>query len=403
MRPMKTQVVLVTLLVATWRVGAGAAVCGNGITEPGEECDDGGICTGTSSTTLTHCVADADCPGGRCKPFSGDGCTAKCARETQPCDSDCNRDGTVTIDEIIRGVDIALGTASVQSCAAMDVNGDGSVMINELLAGVNNALTPWQNAFVDIGGYRLRIHCVGNGSPTVVLDSGLGDDYSVWSHVQPEVANLTRVCSYTRAGLGDGRNASDPGPLPRTSAQMVSELHTLLANSCVPAPYVLAGHSLGGRNVRLYAAGYPDEVAGLVLVDATPEDYFERLQALLPADTWDAYNADLQAFYRAQPTSVQNEWISFPEGAAELRASGPLPPVPLIVLTETRPQPNLDGEAQMKDLALWLELQSALVRLVPDGQQILATQSGHYIQLDQPNLVIDAIDTVVEKVRGDER
>jgi len=392
---------LSVLLFATSPMGSGAAVCGNGITEPGEECDDGGICTGSSDTTLRHCVADAECPLGHCQPFGGDGCTAKCARETQPCDSDCNRDGAVTIDEIIRGVDIALGTAPAQSCAEMDVNGDGAVMINELLAGVNNVLTPWQNASVDIGGYRLRIHCVGSGSPTVVLDSGLGDDYSVWSHVQPDVASLTRVCAYTRAGLGSGHAASDPGPLPRTSGRMASELHTLLANSCLPGPYVLTGHSLGGFNVRLFAARYPEEVAGIVLVDAAHEDYNERLQSILSPETWAALQAATSC--SRQPIGAQNECAGLDQTAAEMHASGPLPQVPMIVLTATLPNPFLEGEAQKQENDLWLELQSDLLHRIPGSQQILATQSMHYIQVEQPGLVIDAIDTIVQKARGAER
>ena len=395
------QTTVVVLLSITGSVSAQSAVCGNRITEPGEECDDGGLCTGTSNTTLTHCVADADCPGGRCKLFSGDGCSAACMRETQPCDSDCNHDGTVTIDEIIRAVDIALGTAPVQSCAAMDINGDGTVMINELLASVNNALTPWQNAFVDIGGYRLRIHCVGSGSPTVVLDSGLGDDYSVWNHVQPDVASLTRVCAYTRAGLGSGRAASDPGPLPRTSGQMASELHTLLANSCVPGPFILTGHSLGGFNVRLFAARYSEEVAGIVLVDAAHEDYNERLQSILSPETWAALQAATSC--SRQPIGAQNECAGLDQTAAEMHASGALPQVPMIVLTATLPNPFLEGDAQKQENDLWLELQSDLLHRVPGSQQILATQSTHYIQVEQPGLVIDAIDTVVEKARSEER
>ncbi len=378
-------------------------MCGNGITEPGEECDDGGVCMGNFDA-LIRCVADTDCPGGSCHPLGGDGCAANCTRETQPCDSDCNRDGVVTIDEIIRGVGIALGTVPTPLCGEADLNGDGTVTVNELIAGVNQALTPWQTARVDIGGYRLRIHCVGNGSPTVVLDSGLGDDYSVWSRVQPEVAGVTRVCAYNRAGIGTGRGASDPGALPRTSARIASELHTLLANSCVPGPYVLAGHSSGGLNIRLYATRYPDEVGGIVLVDARPENYSDRLQALLPADVWAALSAAMQANNcDALPAGPRLEWMSIAESEAEVRTAAPLPQVPLIVLTHGLPDPRfepfLSAEELQAEEDLWRELQTDLAHSVPDGQQIIATQSGHYIQRDQPGVVVDAIDTVVEEAR----
>jgi pimeloyl-ACP methyl ester carboxylesterase len=104
----------------------------------------------------------------------------------------------------------------------------------------------------------------GSGSPVVVLDSGLGGDISQWRLVHPEVAKFTRVISYDRAGLG----WSDRGPRDRTSKQIVKELHTMLKQAEVPGPYVLVGSSFGGYNVQLFAHEYPDQVAGLVLVDS---------------------------------------------------------------------------------------------------------------------------------------
>jgi pimeloyl-ACP methyl ester carboxylesterase len=121
---------------------------------------------------------------------------------------------------------------------------------------------------VDIGGYRLHLHCTGKGNPTVVLIAGGGDFSFDWSLVQPNVSRFARVCSYDRAGLA----WSDPGPTPRTMRQDAHELHTLLSAAQIQAPYVLVGHSMGGLIARVYAAQYPNEVAGMVLVDATHED-----------------------------------------------------------------------------------------------------------------------------------
>lgn len=120
---------------------------------------------------------------------------------------------------------------------------------------------------VDIGGYRLHLHCTGEGDPTVVLIAGGGDFSFDWSLVQPNVSHFARVCSYDRAGLA----WSDPGPLPRTVRQDAYELHSLLSAARVPAPYLLVGHSMGGLIARLYADRYANEVAGIVLVDATSE------------------------------------------------------------------------------------------------------------------------------------
>jgi pimeloyl-ACP methyl ester carboxylesterase len=141
---------------------------------------------------------------------------------------------------------------------------------------------------VDVGGFRLNLYCMGSGSPTVVFDSGWGDWAPAWSKVQPQIANWTRACSYDRAGTG----LSDPGPMPRTSARIAEELRTALHNAGIGGPYILVGSAFGGDNVRTFADLYMDEVAGLVLDDADPNDLepkamqeeSHRDQAGIPSD-----------------------------------------------------------------------------------------------------------------------
>lgn len=116
---------------------------------------------------------------------------------------------------------------------------------------------------VDLGGYRLHLNCSGQGQPLVVLDAGLGDAGLVWQTVQEQAAAYGRICWYDRAGYG----WSDPGPKPRTYQKAAEELHTLLRNAGEQGPFVLVGHSAGANTVRLYAAAYPEEVAGLVLIE----------------------------------------------------------------------------------------------------------------------------------------
>src|SRR5690606_8893194 len=116
---------------------------------------------------------------------------------------------------------------------------------------------------------------------TVILEAGLGAGHSSWALVQPEVATFARVCSYDRAGVG----ASDPAPTPRTSQDVVSDLHTLLTIAGVGGPYILAGHSFGALHARLYAHTYPAEVAGIVLIDPVHEDWWARAAALIPPPT----------------------------------------------------------------------------------------------------------------------
>src|SRR5215210_5081183 len=132
---------------------------------------------------------------------------------------------------------------------------------------------PPPGEMVDVGGYSLHINCVGQGSPTVVLDAGSGEMSAHWVRVQQEVSGTTRVCAYDRAGMG----WSEMGPNPRDAKQISSELHTLLKGAGIKGPYVLVGHSFGGMYMQTYAARHPDEVAGMVLVDSsTDPDQFSH-------------------------------------------------------------------------------------------------------------------------------
>jgi pimeloyl-ACP methyl ester carboxylesterase len=132
---------------------------------------------------------------------------------------------------------------------------------------------PPPGEMVDVGGYSLHINCVGQGSPTVLLDGGSGEFSAQWVRVQREVSGTTRVCAYDRAGMG----WSQMGPDPRDAKQITSELHTLLSKGGIEGPYVLVGHSLGGLSMLTYANRYPDEVAGVALVDSSTElDQFSQ-------------------------------------------------------------------------------------------------------------------------------
>src|SRR5260370_12095344 len=125
---------------------------------------------------------------------------------------------------------------------------------------------------VSVNGFRLNLYCMGSGSPTVVFDSGWGDWAPAWSKVQPQITKWTRACSYDRAGTG----FSDPGPMPRTSVRIAKELHTALHNAGIAGPYILVGSAFGGDNVRTFANLYMREVAGLVMVEADPDDLLPK-------------------------------------------------------------------------------------------------------------------------------
>jgi pimeloyl-ACP methyl ester carboxylesterase len=235
---------------------------------------------------------------------------------------------------------------------------------------------------VDVGGYRLRVDCRGQGDTTVVLEAGLCQTRASWGRVVGDVASFARVCSYDRAGLGD----SDRAPGTRTPRRVVDDLERVLAAAGARAPYVLVGHSFGGLAVRLYAARHPEHVRGLVLVDASHEAQYARFAELMTPQ-------DRSAFLEHEGGG-NCEGLDLLSTAGELRAAGPVPAVPLVVLT-ARPRWAIAG---CPDHAVRAELQASLVRLSPRGRQVVAERSGHFIQLDRPELVTAAVRDVASAV-----
>jgi len=286
---------------------------------------------------------------------------------------------------------------------------------------------PPPGRMVDVDELKMHIHCTGEGSPTVILEAGL-DDFSIfWSQVQPEIAQSVRVCSYDRAGLG----WSEPSPNPRTSETMVKELHILLVNAKLDPPYVLVGHSFGGALVRLYAHLYPDEVMGMVLADSAPDDLFLRVpswknpiegklglfRTLAPMSSFGLLALtpqsipnrglpdDVLAQYRAIAVSTkyfgtgiaENE--AFESNLAEVRdANVSIFDKPLIVISRGYwdPMPGFSEKDNKFAWQMWQEMQVELLSLSSDSRQIIAGESEHNIHLQQPELVIDAIRSVVE-------
>ena len=273
---------------------------------------------------------------------------------------------------------------------------------------------------VDIGdGRRLYLECAGQGSPTVVLESGFRTRADLWSDdlIQPEaprtmvfpgVTAFTRVCAYDRPGTATVTedvllpSRSDPVEMPRTAAGSVHDLHTLLEAADVPGPYVLVGHSYGGMLMRLYASTYPDEVVGMVLVDA----FSEGLEEQMTAEQWTAYAAIFQPVPEALAGYSDLEFTDLDLSASQVRDATdavPLPPLPLVVLSRGRPMAmpadlpgGLTGEGLER---AWTAEQDRLATLLPVTRHVIAGESEHYIQLQQPELVIAAAQQVVDAVR----
>jgi pimeloyl-ACP methyl ester carboxylesterase len=149
---------------------------------------------------------------------------------------------------------------------------------------------PPPGKLVDVGGRKLHIHCIGEGSPAVILDAGFGEPSLYWFRVQPEIAKFTQVCSYDRAGLG----WSDASPGPRTARQIAADLDALLTRTVAP-PYILVGHSCGGYWSRVYAAEHRNKVVGLVLVDSAANQQGKRFGEFFKKDNEEDYRARQRA------------------------------------------------------------------------------------------------------------
>jgi pimeloyl-ACP methyl ester carboxylesterase len=306
---------------------------------------------------------------------------------------------------------------------------------------------------VDAGGHLLHINCLGEGRPAVLMESGAGDFSFDWALVHAAAAKHSRVCSYDRAGYA----WSEPGPTPRTMQQIAAELHTALLNARIEGPYVLVGQSLGGLIVRTYASQYPKETAGMVLVDSSHEDMLisltdrttgkenivrfrelSREREIPPVQAMKSGNPSehpqpsaktetkLESPYDKLPSNLQqvrlwamsrpnyslarsSEFDFLPEEMARMfsersKTKYPLGDIPLFVLTRSKSRvPVAEAPAKQNLSESHDRLQADLANLSTNGKQIISKNGSHHLQLDDPELVIDAIAQAVHAIRQHSR
>lgn len=253
---------------------------------------------------------------------------------------------------------------------------------------------------VDVNGHKMWLECYGKGSPTIILENGYGVTSSTWYIIIPQLAAETQVCAYDRINTGNSTFLFDQ---TRTMAQANDELRALLQAVDIEGPYVLAGHSLGGFFVLTYASHYPQEVAGAVLVDSAYLDFCPEILKAMPAPSPDESRALSDLRDGCKDDSWVLEEINM---EPEVRAVKSLDSIPLVVLSS--------GPESKNTLAMWAGLPSDLVakiaqawqdghkeytRLSTNSTHIVAEKSGHFIQNDEPQLVIDAILDTVKAVR----
>jgi len=254
-------------------------------------------------------------------------------------------------------------------------------------AAISHPLPPPEGVLISVEERRMWIACDGSGGPTVIMDAGVNSGSQAWSLVQPGVAKFTRACVYDRAGLG----RSDAITRPRTSNEVVDDLHDLLTNAGVPGPYVLVAHSFGGLNVRLYAAQFPKDVAGMVLVDPVHEDRFAATSKVLTP----AQEKDFESGREANP-----EGLDYYESSTLVRNVGKsLPDIPLTVIARGRAEPWPNSWPVDALEKIWRDLETDLASRAPQGKLLIADQSNHNIPGFQPQIIVDATRQIVDELR----
>ena len=241
----------------------------------------------------------------------------------------------------------------------------------------------------DAGGHSLNLLIGGQraaATPAVILEGGFGTGIASWSTVQREIAKFAQVVSYDRAGLGQ----SEPGPKPRDAKQIATELHAALQKAGIKPPYVLVGHSLGGPFVRVFASMYPSEIAGLVLIDPAQEAFHVWTKANPPPGF-----KEEEAKIAKAPQGLRDEYAAV-DAIYEQARSAKIPAgVPVTLLTAMQAE-GMPAEARR----VWAEKHKEWIEKVPSGKRIVAEKSGHFIQAQEPALVIDAIRQMVEPARA---
>lgn len=252
---------------------------------------------------------------------------------------------------------------------------------------------------VSIGTHRLEVVRAGSGAPTLVFEAGLGDTWEDWKPILTQAAELSSVVLYSRSGLGH----SEPGPGDHSARTEMTELHQLLDSLHVQRPIVLVARSYGGLLSRLYVSMYPREVAGLVLVDGTHEQQVRRwgqVDPKYPGQFRTYFDSVMKTMAPGAERDETRETVRI-QAAGTVEGLTPLPDIPLAVLTSMKPSPNPAYVNQTaRGHEVWRAMHEEWVQRSTYAEHVVTVKSGHAIQEDQPQLVIDAIRFVLERVRN---
>jgi len=266
--------------------------------------------------------------------------------------------------------------------------------------------------FISLVSHRLHVNCVGKGSVTVLFEPGLGGSAFEWQLIQRKIGERALACVYDRAGYG----WSDPSPFNGDVRRLAFEANQMLKKVSGNNKLIVVGHSFGGFVVRMLAQHRPEKVIGMVLVDASHEDQLERMETPgskkilpsgnnfviartdipenLPSET----GRKIEAFLRMRKSYVatEREMRSFRESVSQIKQLGDSYSIPLKVIYRGRNPMSTEKDGEERH-QIWGELQRSLAKLSSDGEVIVAANSGHHVHIDEPELVINAIISMLDK------
>ena len=332
-----------------------------------------------------------------------------------------------------------MGRGFAIALLALVVLGAVGATWNYLAVHRDRTANPPPGHMYDVSGYAMHLYCTGTGSPTLVLESGHGEDFTVWGKVQPALSLVTRTCSYDRAGFG--WSGAQPGA--RDAVHIADQLHALLLKAGITSPIVLMGHSGGGLYARVYASRFPRGMAGLVLVDAFPSTPLPKPAFSVALDHHtNAEFAFVKATVALGIARLMGQCDSIPEGleayAGWIKASecyypqldvyvredraldnsreqgnraGPFKNLPLLILSQDPRQPIpafLSKHVTPEDWQ-WQSIahdreQAAYLQLSTNSRRVIAEKSGHYIQYNRPDVLIRETTTLIHQIRdGDSK